>query len=112
MIPDKIINELNQAFLDFTSHSDSLSKNIGDSISNIGVSIREIITKEIPQILREVFDEAHYKIKGSVGQGRQTATPWVAIMDKDITTSTQKGVYIVFLVETRCTIVNNLTVYI
>lgn len=99
MIPDNIIKELNQAFLDFTSHSDTLSKNIGESISNIEESIREIITRRIPQILRAVFDESHYKIKGSVGQGRQTATPWVAIMDKDITTSTQKGVYIVFLVE-------------
>ncbi len=99
MIPDNIIKELNQAFLDFTNHSDTLSKNIGDSISNIDVKIREIITKRIPQILRAVFDEAHYKIKGSIGQGRQTASPWVAIMDKDITTSTQEGVYIVFLVE-------------
>lgn len=39
----------------------------------------------------------HYFIKGSVGAGRATKTPWIAIMDKDITTSTREGIYIVFL---------------
>ena len=36
-------------------------------------------------------------IKGSVGVGRATKTPWIAIMDKDITDSTRRGIYIAFL---------------
>ena len=38
-----------------------------------------------------------YEIKGSVGQGNWAAVPWLAIMNKDITTSTQRGYYIVYL---------------
>jgi 5-methylcytosine-specific restriction enzyme B len=36
-------------------------------------------------------------IKGSVGQGVWTDVPWVAIMNKEVTTSTQRGYYIVYL---------------
>lgn len=38
------------------------------------------------------------KVKLSVGQGNWTKTPWIALMDKRVTTSTQRGVYAVFLV--------------
>ena len=38
-----------------------------------------------------------YVIKGSVGQGGWTDVPWVAIMNKTVTTSTQRGYYIVYL---------------
>lgn len=97
MIPDNIIKELNQAFLDFTSHSDVLMKNIGKATSNIKPEISGIITKRIPKILSNVFDINKYEISGSIGKGRQTRCPWVAVMDKEITDTTQKGVYIVFL---------------
>ena len=38
------------------------------------------------------------KIKLSVGQGNWTKTPWIALMDSRVTTSTQRGIYAVFLV--------------
>ncbi len=38
------------------------------------------------------------KVKMSVGQGGWTKTPWVAILDERLTTSTQRGIYIVFLI--------------
>jgi len=38
-----------------------------------------------------------YKVKGSVGAGRWTDVPWIAVFDKRITTSAQRGVYIVYL---------------
>ncbi len=97
MIPDDIIKELNQAFHEFTKYSDTLIKNIGLSVSNLDPEKCKIITEKIPNILSQVYDTKKYVIKGSVGKGRQTRTPWVAIMDRDITTTTQKGVYIVFL---------------
>ena len=97
MIPDNIIKELNQAFLEFTNYSDTLLRNIGDRTSNIKPEISGIITERIPKILSVVFDTNKYEITGSIGKGRQTKCPWVAFMDKDITDTTQKGVYIVFL---------------
>lgn len=47
--------------------------------------------------LRNIEDLKDFKIKGSIGNGQFAAIPWVAIMDKDVTTTTSKGMYIVFL---------------
>ncbi len=38
------------------------------------------------------------KVKLSVGQGSWTKTPWIALLDDRVTTSTQRGIYIVLLV--------------
>lgn len=40
-------------------------------------------------------------MKGSIGQGDLAAVPWVAIYDKKITTSVQKGEYIVYLLSEK-----------
>ncbi len=100
MIPDDIIKEFNQAFLAFTAYSDTLLENIGKTTKNLDKKKCDIITKKIPTILYRAFNPNKYVIKGSYGKGLQTRTPWVAIMDKEITTTTQKGVYIVFLMRT------------
>lgn len=64
--------------------------------SDIDNSISDIITKDIPQQLSLMLNN-NYIIKGSVGAGRATRTPWISILDKEITTSTREGVYVVFL---------------
>ncbi|MDG1418669.1 MAG: DUF3578 domain-containing protein [Maricaulis sp.] len=38
------------------------------------------------------------KVDISVGQGNWTKTPWIAVLDRRVTSSTQKGIYIVILV--------------
>lgn len=38
------------------------------------------------------------KVKISVGQGNWTRTPWIALLDERVTTSTQRGFYVVFLI--------------
>ena len=59
----------------------------------LGSFIRQDISNEIK---RAVTDPT-YKIKGSCGAGKWTTVPWIAVFDKRITTSAQKGVYIVYL---------------
>lgn len=59
---------------------------------------RELISKDIPELLRNVANiSSPYQIVGSYGKGRWTAVPWIAVFDSRITTSAQKGVYIVYL---------------
>ncbi|MBO5061630.1 MAG: DUF3578 domain-containing protein [Prevotella sp.] len=67
--------------------------------SDINKEIRDIICIHLPQVLNQFLGKKsdQYKIKGSVGAGRATKTPWIAIMDKDITETTREGVYVVFL---------------
>lgn len=43
------------------------------------------------------IDRTQYHISGSVGKGRWADIPWIAIFDKDITTTATKGYYIVYL---------------
>ncbi|WP_299478105.1 DUF3578 domain-containing protein [uncultured Roseibium sp.] len=38
------------------------------------------------------------KVTISVGKGNWTKTPWIAILDREVTETTQKGIYVVFLV--------------
>ncbi|MEW9672867.1 DUF3578 domain-containing protein [Ammoniphilus sp. 3BR4] len=54
--------------------------------------------QQIPQDLQSLpFIDEVYKVQGSVGQGNWATIPWIAIMDKRITESTQYGEYIVYL---------------
>lgn len=56
-----------------------------------------IVRHDIAQIIQEKVDRSIYKVKGSVGAGRWTDVPWIAVFDTRITSSAQKGVYIVYL---------------
>lgn len=65
--------------------------------SDIDKGASELITRTIPQSISVYLNDSNYLVNGSVGKGRATKTPWIAILDKEITTSTREGVYIVFL---------------
>lgn len=60
----------------------------------LGSYVRNDVPKEFKQL--DFFNEK-YVITGSVGQGNWASVPWIAIMNSDITTSTQRGYYIVYL---------------
>lgn len=63
-----------------------------------GHKMGTLLRREIPERLELLpFVNSNYKIQGSVGQGKWAEVPWIAFMDKRITESTQKGVYIVYL---------------
>lgn len=61
----------------------------------MGSFVRNEMTTEITSL--PFIDHSQYVVTGSVGQGNWAAVPWLAIMNKDITTSTQRGYYIVYL---------------
>ena len=71
---------------------------IGAQKSNdIDPDVVNRITHSIPNELTSYISDGNYLVYGSVGKGLATKTPWIAILDKNITTSTRSGVYIVFL---------------
>lgn len=58
-----------------------------------------LLTESIPRIIKErinVGDE--FKLYGSCGVGNWAETPWVAILKKSITESTQSGYYVCYLI--------------
>ena len=92
-----IINDINTLFRKVFAKADSF--NHAEKTSDIDKEASDIICHQLPSIFNKFLGKAsvHYAIKGSVGVGRATKTPWIAIMDKDITHSTREGVYLVFL---------------
>jgi hypothetical protein len=62
--------------------------------NHLGSYVRNEVPKEF-QKLSCLNDQ--YVVTGSVGQGNWASVPWIAIMNKEITTSTQRGYYIVYL---------------
>lgn len=71
-----------------------------DSLAKFGKNRSfEIITKELSRAIKDLceIDEDKYKIYGSADNGNWAEIPWIAILDRDITTTTRKGYYVVFL---------------
>lgn len=62
-------------------------------------SLGTLLRKMIPAELRILpfLNEEHYKIQGSIGQGKWADVPWFSILDKRITRTTQGGEYVVYL---------------
>jgi 5-methylcytosine-specific restriction protein A len=62
----------------------------------------KIVTNDIPKLLnKNVQFKEDYIVKGSVGQGNWAETPWVAILNRTVTTSTQNGYYICYLIDPK-----------
>ena len=92
-----LIEKLNNLLKGCQEYGETYKRLIGQGVSNIDNSFSTKFKIEIPKILEWIFPKDTYKIKGSIGQGRVTQCPWIAIMHTDETQSTQEGVYIVFL---------------
>ena len=92
-----IINDINFLFRKVFAKADSF--NHAEKTSDIDKEASDIICHQLPSMFNIFLGKAsvHYTIKGSIGAGKATKTPWIAIMDKDITHSTREGVYLVFL---------------
>lgn len=60
----------------------------------LGTLFRQTLPSELKAL---PFIDEQYKVQGSVGQGNWATVPWLAILDKRITETTQHGEYVVYL---------------
>ena len=89
--------------------SDSNMKQVIEKFINEYVTVKQevfsgnpfgaFVRSEIPNAIYDskIVDKKTHLITGSVGQGNWAMVPWICIFDKKVTTSAQKGVYIVYL---------------
>ena len=91
------INEINELLKELNGYGDNYLSNIGKGESNLSPRCKNIIKNEIPSKLVVFFPDDTYKIKGSIGMGRVTKTPWITIIDKNVAKSAKHGVYLVML---------------
>lgn len=92
-----LIEKLNNLLKSCQEYGETYESLIGQGVSNIANNFTSRFKTDIPTVLEYFFSKGTYKIKGSIGQGRVTQCPWIAIMHEDETQTTQEGVYIVFL---------------
>ena len=88
--------KLKSMFIKFIDeYADELD--IANATKNYKRPFGDLVRKDIVSVLRENISDPNYLVKGSVGVGHWTNVPWIGIFDKRITTTAQKGVYIVYL---------------
>lgn len=66
---------------------------LSDDIRVAMTGLRDWIVQSPP-----VLNRPNIQVEISVGKGVWTKTPWIALLDKRVTTTTQEGTYVVFLV--------------
>src|SRR5690625_487796 len=61
--------------------------------------LANFVRRDIPKLFKNLsfIDSDQYEISASVGQGNWAYVPWIAIMNKEVTTSTQRGYYAGYL---------------
>ncbi|MDY0101152.1 MAG: DUF3578 domain-containing protein, partial [Bacilli bacterium] len=57
----------------------------------------DLIVRKLPSQIRDVIKNEDLRVKGSIGQGNITTHPWISILNPEITTTTQEGLYVVIL---------------
>lgn len=64
-----------------------------------GHAMGAFFRNDIPELIYDtgIVNRDAYLVVGSVGQGNWATIPWICIFDRRITTSAQRGVYIVYL---------------
>jgi len=89
----------------FINYIKQIVVNYNEARSNEDFSGHElgvVFRDKLPELIKKIvsdgkFERNNFKIKGSIGMGNWAKVPWLAIMDKEITTTTQEGVYVVYL---------------
>lgn len=89
------ITKINQLFSRCFDKSETFKS--AKKTSDIDNEVCRIIKKDIPDEIDKLLNNSNFIVCGSVGKGLATKTPWVALLDKEITSSTREGVYLVFL---------------
>lgn len=88
--------ELRKLLLEFMNTYAAEYDNVWSS-KNFKKPLGDLVRNDIVNCISQNVDLERYIVKGSVGAGRWTNVPWIAVFDSRITTSAQKGVYIVYL---------------
>ncbi|MFC1998782.1 MrcB family domain-containing protein [Chloroflexota bacterium] len=68
-------------------------------------ALAKYINKDAPKQLIEeaAISTAQYSVQGGSGKGNWAEIPWIGVFDRQITTSAQKGYYIVYLFKAEMT---------
>ncbi len=96
-----ITAEINNVFSNYLSDKDNFNNDDTRPRKKANYTSALSIEKNIPAIINSVINVEEYASSGTIGQGGFADVPWIAVFDKDITTSAQYGYYIVYLFDVK-----------
>jgi 5-methylcytosine-specific restriction protein A len=59
--------------------------------------MRQFISRDTANVIRNLVDTKRYLVEGSWGAGNWASIPWICIFDREITTSATYGFYVCYL---------------
>lgn len=76
----------------------------GTNKVNNDSKIYKILVNQIPKEISTILNRTRdLSVHGSMGKGNKTVFPWISILNKNITRTTQEGIYVVYLFKSDMT---------
>lgn len=94
-VDETVIEKFNDYIKTFIEYSAEYLSHVGQGSRMIN-HFKDNLTLYPKQLFQPILPD-DFIIKASVGKGRITASPWIAILNKNITRTTREGIYVVFL---------------
>lgn len=70
---------------------------LSNKVDNTSLLYKELVRELPKEIFLNLNQRKEFLVKGSMGQGNKTDYPWISILNKNITHSTQNGIYVCYL---------------
>ena len=70
---------------------------LSHKVDNSSELYKELVRELPKEIFSNLGKRKDFLVKGSMGQGNKTDYPWISILNKNITRSTQNGIYVCYL---------------
>ena len=67
---------------------------LSHKVDNSSELYKELVRELPKEIFSNLGKRKDFLVKGSMGQGNKTDYPWISILNKNITRSTQNGIYV------------------
>lgn len=93
---------MRQTFQDFVEqYPRKPSRNDG---TFAGSPLQPLVTSDLVKSVRGALGErgTRYTIRGSIGKGDWTHTPWIVLLDPAVTTTVERNFYVVYLLSRGC----------
>ena len=96
-----IIDEINNIFSNYLTDLETFKADKSRPRSMSDYSTVLSLQQTIPNEINNFINPNEYLCKGSAGEGVFANIPWVALFNREITTSAQNGYYIVYLFDSE-----------
>jgi len=93
----ELIHEFSDDWVSFLESSRKINNDKSFFVIDKEKSTYKLFNTDIPNAIQSFIKDKRFKVDSSLGQTNIAAIPWIAILNKEITSSVQEEFYIVYL---------------